>query len=176
MWYTVETTEISAWIDPRNSKIGHLRRCPEHSGFMELSKLLSPGAVRVVGQLTSKKRLFSGIGGTCVLQPWLLAARRLMACRNAKAWPHGLWPRHRAAPCSAVKLDRNRRGVPSPGKAAGLRQRRRQPRRSGLRAVRAKDSGVDHLKALALVSRTMRDPAVVSKLRANTDPANFTRF
>ncbi|OYW58218.1 MAG: PTS lactose transporter subunit IIC [Rhodobacterales bacterium 12-65-15] len=36
-----------------------------------------------------------------------------------------------------------------------------------------KDSGVDHLKALALVSRTMRDPAVVAKLRANTDPAKL---
>ncbi len=36
-----------------------------------------------------------------------------------------------------------------------------------------KDSGVDHLKALALVSRTMRDQGVVSKLRANTDPAKL---
>jgi PTS system nitrogen regulatory IIA component len=36
-----------------------------------------------------------------------------------------------------------------------------------------KDSGVDHLKALALVSRTMRDQAVVSKLRANADPAKL---
>jgi PTS system nitrogen regulatory IIA component len=34
-----------------------------------------------------------------------------------------------------------------------------------------KDSGVEHLKALALVSRTMRDPGVCAKLRANTDPA-----
>jgi nitrogen PTS system EIIA component len=36
-----------------------------------------------------------------------------------------------------------------------------------------KDSGVDHLKALALVSRTMRDPAIVAKLRANIDPAKL---
>ena len=33
-----------------------------------------------------------------------------------------------------------------------------------------KDSGVEHLKALALVSRTMRDPQTCAKLRANTDP------
>ena len=33
-----------------------------------------------------------------------------------------------------------------------------------------KESGVDHLKALALVSRTMRDPGICAKLRANTDP------
>ena len=36
-----------------------------------------------------------------------------------------------------------------------------------------KDSGVDHLKALALVSRTMRDQGVVAKLRANSDPAKL---
>ncbi len=36
-----------------------------------------------------------------------------------------------------------------------------------------KDSGVDHLKALALVSRTMRDPGVLTKLRSNTDPAKL---
>ena len=31
-------------------------------------------------------------------------------------------------------------------------------------------SGVDHLKALALVSRTMRDSGVCAKLRANDSP------
>jgi PTS system nitrogen regulatory IIA component len=36
-----------------------------------------------------------------------------------------------------------------------------------------KDSGVDHLKALALVSRTMRDPNICAKLRANSDPVKL---
>lgn len=36
-----------------------------------------------------------------------------------------------------------------------------------------KDSGVEHLKALALVSRTMRDAGICAKLRANTDPAKL---
>ena len=34
-----------------------------------------------------------------------------------------------------------------------------------------KDSGVEHLKALAVVSRTLRDEATRAKLRQNTDPA-----
>jgi len=34
-----------------------------------------------------------------------------------------------------------------------------------------RESGVDHLKALALVSRTLRDEAFCAKLRANSDPA-----
>ena len=32
------------------------------------------------------------------------------------------------------------------------------------------DAGVEHLKALALVSRTLRDPGLRAKLRSNTDP------
>ena len=35
------------------------------------------------------------------------------------------------------------------------------------------DSGVDHLKALALVSRTMRNKEICAKLRANSDPATL---
>jgi len=34
-----------------------------------------------------------------------------------------------------------------------------------------RESGVDHLKALARVSRTLRDEAFCAKLRANSDPA-----
>lgn len=33
------------------------------------------------------------------------------------------------------------------------------------------DAGVEHLKALALVSRTLREPSLCAKLRANPDPA-----
>jgi len=35
------------------------------------------------------------------------------------------------------------------------------------------NAGVDHLKALALVSRTMRDPDTQVKLRANADAATL---
>jgi len=36
-----------------------------------------------------------------------------------------------------------------------------------------KAHGVEHLKALALVSRTMRDPDICAKLRANSDAATI---
>jgi PTS system nitrogen regulatory IIA component len=36
-----------------------------------------------------------------------------------------------------------------------------------------REAGVEHLKALALVSRTLRDPGVCAKLRANDDPATL---
>jgi PTS system nitrogen regulatory IIA component len=35
------------------------------------------------------------------------------------------------------------------------------------------NAGVEHLKALALVSRTLRDASTCAKLRANTDPATL---
>ena len=35
------------------------------------------------------------------------------------------------------------------------------------------NAGVEHLKALALVSRTLRDNGICSKLRANTDPGTL---
>jgi PTS system nitrogen regulatory IIA component len=35
------------------------------------------------------------------------------------------------------------------------------------------DAGVEHLKALALVSRTLRDASLCAKLRANNDPATL---
>jgi PTS system nitrogen regulatory IIA component len=35
------------------------------------------------------------------------------------------------------------------------------------------DAGVDHLKALAVVSRTMREPGICAKLRANSDPTTL---
>ena len=35
------------------------------------------------------------------------------------------------------------------------------------------DAGVEHLKALALVSRTLRDTSLCAKLRANSDPVTL---
>ena len=36
-----------------------------------------------------------------------------------------------------------------------------------------KSAGVEHLKALALVSRTLREQSIVSKLRSNPDPTTL---
>jgi PTS system nitrogen regulatory IIA component len=35
------------------------------------------------------------------------------------------------------------------------------------------DAGVEHLKALALVSRTLREPSLCAKLRANSESATL---
>ena len=47
----------------------------------------------------------------------------------------------------------------------------RQPVDLVFALIAPQNAGVDHLKALALVSRTLRDPGICSKLRANRSTA-----
>ncbi len=49
----------------------------------------------------------------------------------------------------------------------------RQPVDLAFALFAPEDAGVEHLKALALVSRTLRDAGVCTKLRANPDPATL---
>ncbi len=138
---------------------------------MELVKLLVPGAVRVVGQLTSKKRLFQEVGEMVAASYGLSAAVAVDGLQERESLGptgvgHGIALPH-------ARLDDLDRIV-----GVFIRLERpldydsvdRQPVDLIFGLFAPKDSGVDHLKALALVSRTMRDAAVVSKLRANTDP------
>jgi PTS system nitrogen regulatory IIA component len=49
----------------------------------------------------------------------------------------------------------------------------RQPVDLAFSLFAPEEAGVDHLKALALVSRTLREPSVCTKLRANPDPVKL---
>lgn len=141
---------------------------------MELSKLLSPAAVRVVGQLPSKKRLFQELGEVAQTAYGLVSANAVDGLQERESLGptgvgHGIALPH-------ARLDEVDRIV-----AVFLRLERpldydsvdRQPVDLIFGLFAPKDSGVEHLKALALVSRTMRDPAICAKLRANADPAKI---
>jgi nitrogen PTS system EIIA component len=141
---------------------------------MELSKVIAPGAVRFLGQLTSKKRLFQELGEVASQAYGLKAAIII----------DGLQERETLGPTGVghgIALPHAR--LEDLKKIVGIFMRLekpldydsvdRQPVDLVFALFAPKDSGVDHLKALALVSRTMRDPAVVAKLRANTDPAKL---
>ncbi|HEX9858422.1 MAG TPA: PTS sugar transporter subunit IIA [Paracoccaceae bacterium] len=141
---------------------------------MELSKLLTPGAVRVVGQLTSKKRLFQELGE--------MAAQAYKL--NSGVAIDGLQERESLGPTGVghgIALPHARLEDLSGIVGVFLRLEKpldydsvdRQPVDLIFGLFAPKDSGVDHLKALALVSRTMRDPGICAKLRANTDPAKL---
>ncbi len=141
---------------------------------MELSKLLKPGAVRVVGHLTSKKRLFQELGEVAAQAYGL----------NASVAVDGLQERESLGPTGVghgIALPHARLEDLSSIIGIFLRLEKpldfdsvdRQPVDLIFALFAPKDSGVDHLKALALVSRTMRDPSICAKLRANTDPAKL---
>lgn len=137
---------------------------------MELSKLLIPGSVRVVAQLTSKKRLFQELGELASQAYGLNAASAIDALQERESLgPTGVG--HGIALPHARLEDLPRIH------AVFLRLERpldydsvdRLPVDLIFALFAPRDSGVDHLKALALVSRTMRDPGICAKLRANTD-------
>lgn len=136
--------------------------------------MLMPGAVRVVSQLVSKKRLFHELGELAAQAYQLTAATAVDGLQERESLgPTGVG--HGIALPHARLEDLNR--------IVGIFLRLekpldydsvdRQPVDLVFALFAPKDSGVDHLKALALVSRTMRDPMVCAKLRANADPAKL---
>ncbi len=141
---------------------------------MELSKLLTPAAVRVLGQLTSKKRLFQELGEIAAQAYGLSGAQAIDGLQEREtlgptgvghgiALPHARLEDLKGIIAVFVRLER----------PLDYDSVDRQPVDLVFGLFAPKDSGVDHLKALALVSRTMRDPSVVAKLRANADPAKL---
>ena len=137
---------------------------------MELYKVIAPGAVRVLGQLTSKKRLFQELGEIAAQAYGLKAAITIDGLQEREslgptgvghgiALPHARLEDLKKIVGVFVRLE----------KPLDYDSVDRQPVDLVFALFAPKDSGVDHLKALALVSRTMRDPAVLAKLRASGD-------
>jgi PTS system nitrogen regulatory IIA component len=130
--------------------------------------------VRVVGHLTSKKRLFQELGDVAAQAYGL----------NASIAVDGLQERESLGPTGVghgIALPHARLEDLAGIVGIFLRLEKpldfdsvdRQPVDLVFALFAPKDSGVDHLKALALVSRTMRDPAICAKLRANSDASKL---
>lgn len=139
---------------------------------MELSNILTPAAVKVAGKTTSKKRLFRDLGD--------IAASSFD--QNAEAVVDALLERENLGPTGVghgVALPHARIAGLERVVGAFLRLEKpldfdsadRQPVDLVFALFAPADAGVEHLKALALVSRTMRSSGICAKLRANTDPA-----
>ena len=141
---------------------------------MDLSKLLVPGAVRIMGQMTGKKRLFQELGEVASLAYGLSAATAIDGLQereslgptgvgNGIALPHARLEGLEKIVGVFIRLE----------KPLEYESVDRQPVDLIFGLFAPKDSGVDHLKALALVSRTMRDAGICAKLRANADPTKL---
>ena len=141
---------------------------------MQLSEILKPGAVRSVGQITSKKRLFQELADLAAAEYRLNASEVLDALQERESLgPTGVG--------QGVALPHAR--LHGLEKVVGLFLRLekpmdfdavdRQPVDLVFALLAPESSGVDHLKALALVSRTLRNESLCKKLRANHDPATL---
>jgi PTS system nitrogen regulatory IIA component len=141
---------------------------------MELTKILAPGAIRLVGHLTSKKRLFHELGE--------LAGSAYGLCPSTVF--DGLQERESLGPTGVghgVALPHAR--IDGLDRICGLFLRLekplpydsvdRQPVDLVFALLAPQQAGVDHLKSLALVSRTMRDTGVCTKLRANDNASTL---
>ncbi len=139
---------------------------------MELTSILKPEAVRVAGNASSKKRLFLdladiassvfGIDREDAVDA-LLERESLGPTGVGKgvALPHARLEGLEEVSGVFLRLE----------KPLDFNAVDRQPVDLVFALFAPRNAGVDHLKALALVSRTMRDPSICTKLRANSDPA-----
>ena len=138
---------------------------------MELSQILKPEGVKLLGASSSKKRLFQDLGEIaeqvygvdaqivteCLLEREILGPTGV---GNGIALPHARLESVKDVCGIFVRLEK-----PLEFDAVD-----RQPVDLGLALFAPIDAGVDHLKALALVSRTLRDAATCTKLRSNESP------
>ncbi|GKY86381.1 PTS sugar transporter subunit IIA [Sinisalibacter aestuarii] len=138
---------------------------------MELSRILRPTAVKVLANVSSKKRLFQDLGDIVASVYGLDAGMAFNALQERETLGptgvgHGV-----ALPHARIKgLDEVVGAFVRIEKPVDFDAVDRQPVDLVFALFAPDGSGVDHLKALALVSRTMRDQSVCAKLRANDDP------
>lgn len=138
---------------------------------MDLAKLLIPGAVRVLGQLTSKKRLFQELGEVTFQAYGLSSAIVVDGLQERESLgPTGVGNGIALPHARLEDIDRIFGVFIRLEKSLDYESVDRQPVDLVFGLFAPKDSGVEHLKALAQVSRTMRDPGICAKLRANSDP------
>ena len=138
---------------------------------MQLSEILKPGAVRSLAQVTSKKRLFQELAELAQSEYGLNALEVLDALQERESLgPTGVGQGVALPHARMHGLDRVVGLFIRLDKPLDYDAVDRQPVDLVFALLAPETSGVDHLKALALVSRTLRDPDLRAKLRANDDP------
>lgn len=141
---------------------------------MNLSSILRVDAVKTLSTTTSKKRLLHEIGevaGTAyALKPSdVCAALQERESLGPTGVGQGIALPHARLP----NLERVHGIFLRVEKPLDFESVDRQPVDLIFALLAPLDAGVEHLKALAIVSRTMRDHALCAKLRANSDPATL---
>lgn len=137
---------------------------------MQISEILMQSAVKTVSAVTSKKRLFQEISEIAFATHGIPADVALEALLERESLGptgvgHGVaLPHARVQGLDQVVAVFLRVERPLDFDAAD-----RHPVDLFFALFAPESAGVDHLKALALVSRTMRNTDICAKLRANSD-------
>ena len=137
---------------------------------MEFSNLLKPEAIRIFSSVSSKKRLLhdlAGIAEMCYHTDYANTVEALIdrealgptGVGGGIALPHARLENLNHVVGALILLE-------SPVEFDAIDK---QPVDVIFSLFAPKTAGVEHLKALALVSRTLREQSVIAKLRANPD-------
>ncbi len=141
---------------------------------MQLGTILKAEAVKSISSCTSKKRLFHdlgelaeacyGLSSTLVIDA-LIEREGLgpTGVGQGIALPHARLPSAEQVHGIFLRLE----------KPLNFDAVDRQPVDLVFALIAPENAGVDHLKALALVSRTLRDESICAKLRANNDASTL---
>lgn len=141
---------------------------------MQFGDLIDATAIKVISACSSKKRLFHELGELAQSSYGLDADLVIDALLDREALgPTGVGHGVALPHARLDGVDRVRGLFVMIEKPLDFDAVDRQPVDLVFALFAPEDAGVEHLKALALVSRTLRDPAVCSKLRANADEARL---
>lgn len=141
---------------------------------MNMTTILMPEAVRVLPAASSKKRLFHVLGDVMEQVHHIPQTKAVEALQERESLGptgvgHGV-----ALPHARIEgIDSVVGALILMDSAIDFDAVDRQPVDLAFALFAPHDAGVEHLKALALVSRTLRDASLCTKLRANADPATM---
>ena len=141
---------------------------------MEFSNLLKPEAIRIFSSVSSKKRLLhdiAGIAEACYQTDYSQTVEALM--ERESLGPTGVGGGIALPHARLEKLDKVVGAFVLLENPVEFDAIDKQPVDIVFGLFAPKSAGVEHLKALALVSRTLREQSIVAKLRSNPEPSTL---
>jgi len=141
---------------------------------MEFSNLLKPEAIRIFSSVSSKKRLLhdiAGIAEACYQTDYSQTVEALM--ERESLGPTGVGGGIALPHARLEQLDKVVGALVLLENPVEFDAIDKQPVDIVFGLFAPKSAGVEHLKALALVSRTLREQSIVAKLRSNPKPSTL---
>ena len=141
---------------------------------MEFSNLLKPEAIRIFSSVSSKKRLLhdsAGIAEVCYQTDYSQTVEALM--ERESLGPTGVGGGIALPHARLEQLDKVVGAFVLLENPVEFDAIDKQPVDIVFGLFAPKSAGVEHLKALALVSRTLREQSIVAKLRSNPKPSTL---